>query len=314
MTAILANFNMADLRELWEMFRASFRIILILVIAYVAMRALGRLLKVFQAFAMTRADDNPEELKRISTLSQVFRYIFTVLISVVTIMLILSELGISIAPILATAGVAGVAIGFGAQSLVKDYFTGFILLLENQIRQGDVVEVAGKGGLVEEVTLRFIKLRDYDGNVHFIPNGAINVVTNMSRQFAFSVIDLRIAYKEDVDEVISIMRQVGKELRADPELKDRILSDIEIAGVDALAESYVLIKCRFQVTALSQWDVRRAFFRRIKRAFEERGIEIPYPHVTVYPGHNKDGSIEPLIGEIPQQPNGSTPPPEHRLS
>jgi small conductance mechanosensitive channel len=314
MTAILTNLNMADLREIWEWSRASLRIVLILVIAYVAMRALGRLLKVFQAFALTRAEDNPEELKRIGTLSQVFRYIFTVLITVVTIMLILSELGISIAPILATAGVAGVAIGFGAQSLVKDYFTGFILLLENQIRQGDVVEAGGKGGFVEEVTLRFIKLRDYDGNVHFIPNGAISVVTNMSRQFAFSVIDIRVAYKENVDDVIRIMREVGAELRADPNLKDRIISDIEIAGVDALADSYVLIKCRFQVTALSQWDVRRAFFRRIKQVFEEKGVEIPYPHVTLYPGHRRDGSIEPLIGEIPQQPNSDAPAPEHRLS
>ena len=143
MDAILTNFTMADLREIWEMSRATLRIVLILVVAYVAMRALGRLLKTFQAFAMTRADDNPEELKRISTLSQVFRYIFTVLISVVTIMLILSELGISIAPILAAAGVVSVAVGFGAQSLVKDYFTGFILLLENQIRQGVVVEAGG---------------------------------------------------------------------------------------------------------------------------------------------------------------------------
>ncbi|HYG13691.1 MAG TPA: mechanosensitive ion channel family protein [Methylophilaceae bacterium] len=314
MTAIWTNFNMADLREIWEMSRETLRIVLILVISYVAMRAVGRLLKVFQAFAMTRAEDNPEELKRVSTLSQVFRYIFTVLITVVTIMLILSELGISIAPILATAGVAGVAIGFGAQSLVKDYFTGFILLLENQIRQGDVVEIAGKGGFVEEVTLRFVKLRDYDGNVHFIPNGAINVVSNMSRQFAFSVIDIRVAYKEDVDEVIRIMREVGSELRQDPNLKDRILGDIEIAGVDALADSHVLIKCRFQVTALSQWDVRRAFFYRIKRAFEENDIEIPYPHVTFYPGRHKDGSIDPLIGEIPQRPNGNTPPSEHRFS
>ncbi|HEU4707864.1 MAG TPA: mechanosensitive ion channel family protein, partial [Methylophilaceae bacterium] len=134
MNAILTNLNMADLRELWEVSRASLRIVLILVVAYIAFRASGKLLKVFQAFALTRAEDNPEELKRIGTLTQVFRYIFTVLISVVTLMLILSELGISIAPILATAGVAGVAIGFGAQSLVKDYFTGFILLLENQIR------------------------------------------------------------------------------------------------------------------------------------------------------------------------------------
>lgn len=314
MTAIWTNISMADLREVWEMFRASFRIILILVIAYVAMRALGRLLKVFQGFAMTRADDNPEELKRISTLSHVFRYIFTVLISVVTIMLILSELGISIAPILATAGVAGVAIGFGAQSLVKDYFTGFILLLENQIRQGDVVEIAGKGGLVEEVTLRFIKLRDYDGNVHFIPNGAISVVTNMSRQFAFSVIDIAVAYKEDVDEVIEVMREVGKGLRADPAMKDRILSDIEIAGVDRLGDSSITIRCRFQVTALAQWDVRRAYYRLIKRAFDERNIEIPFPHLTVYPGHRKDGGIDPLIAEFPQKANGNTSPPEQRLS
>jgi small-conductance mechanosensitive channel len=314
MDAILTHFDMADLREIWELSRASLRIVLILVVAYVAFRAVGRLLKVFQAFALTRAEDNPEELKRVGTLSHVFRYIFTVLISVVTIMLILSELGISIAPILATAGVAGVAIGFGAQSLVKDYFTGFILLLENQIRQGDVVEVAGKGGFVEEVTLRFIKLRDYDGNVHFIPNGAISVVTNMSRQFAFSVIDIGVAYKENVDEVIEVMREVGNQLRADPAFKDRILGDIEIAGVDRLGDSSVTIRCRFQVTALSQWDVRRAYYRLIKQAFDERGIEIPYRHLTVYPGHYKDGRVDPLIAAIPPETNGEQPPPAPQLS
>lgn len=299
MDAILTNFTMADLREIWEMSRATLRIVLILVVAYVAMRALGRLLKTFQAFAMTRADDNPEELKRISTLTQVFRYIFTVLITVLTIMLILSELGISIAPILATAGVVGVAVGFGAQSLVKDYFSGFFILLENQIRQGDVVDVAGKGGYVEEVTLRYIRLRDYDGNVHFIPNGAISIVTNLSREYAFSVIDLRVAYKEDTDYVISLMREVAAELRKDSAFADRILSDIEVAGVDALTESAVIIKCRFQVTALSQWDVRREFFRRIKQKFDEHNIEIPYPHLTAYPGHNRDGSIAPLIATTP---------------
>ena len=311
MDAILTDFNMADWREIWELSRASLRIVLILVVAYVAFRALGRLLRVFQAFALTRAEDNPEELKRISTLSQVFRYIFTVLISIVTIMLILSELGISIAPILATAGVAGVAIGFGAQSLVKDYFTGFILLLENQVRQGDVVEVGGKGGFVEEVTLRFIKLRDYDGYVHFVPNGAISVVTNMSRQFAFSVIDIGVAYRENVDEVIEVMREVGQELREAPGFKERILSDLEMAGVDKLGDSSVTIRCRYQVTALSQWDVRREYYRRIKQAFDERGIEIPYPHLTVYPGHNKDGSVDPLLAEVPpttiEQPPSEAP-------
>lgn len=238
--------------------------------------------------------DDPEWIKRLNTLEQVFRYIIAVIVTLVTAMLVLSEVGISIAPILAAAGVLGIAVGFGAQSLVKDYFTGLFLLLENQVRQGDVVEVAGKGGLVEEMTLRYIRLRDYEGSVHYIPNGSIDTVTNRSRGFAYAVIDVGVAYREDVDAVYALMRKVAAELRADPGLAAKIADDIEIAGVDQWAESSLVIRCRFKVMPLEQWGVRREFLYRLKKAFDAAGIEIPYPHLTVYAGQNKDGSAPPL--------------------
>src|SRR4030066_2431092 len=162
-----------------------------------------------------------ERIKRLDTLERVFRYVSAVIITLVGGMLALSAVGISIAPILATAGVLGIAIGFGAQSLVKDYFNGFFLLLENQVRQGDVVEVAGKGGLVGEMTLRYIRLRDFEGSVHYIPNGTIDSVTNRSRGFAFALLDIGVAYREDVDEVYAVMREGAAGMRSDPELGEK---------------------------------------------------------------------------------------------
>jgi small-conductance mechanosensitive channel len=290
MTDPIFGVSTAEWRELLDFSKPALHIVVILALSMLAFRVSRKLIKLLRGFMLDQAENNLEELKRIETLGQVFRYIASVVITIVTGMLILSELGISIAPILAAAGVMGLAIGFGAQSLVKDYFSGFFLLLENQIRQGDVVEIAGKGGYVEEMTLRYVKMRDYDGNVYFIPNGAITTVANMSRQFAFSVIDIRVSYKEDVDEVMGIMQQVGKEIREDSVVKERIRGDIEMAGVDALNESSVVIRCRFQVEPLAQWDVRREYYKRIKRAFEEHGIEIPTPHMTLYSGTLKDGS------------------------
>ena len=235
-----------------------------------------------------------ERIKRLDTLERVFRYVSAVIITLVGGMLALSAVGISIAPILATAGVLGIAIGFGAQSLVKDYFNGFFLLLENQVRQGDVVEVAGKGGLVEEMTLRYIRLRDYEGSVHYIPNGTIDSVTNRSRGFAFALLDIGVAYREDVDEVYAVMHEVAAGMRSDPELGEKIVEDLEIAGVDKWADSAVIIRCRFKVMPLEQWTVRRAFLYRLKKAFDAAGIEIPYPHLSLYAGQGKDGSAPPL--------------------
>lgn len=294
MENLLATLGLSDPQTLWLLIKTSLRILLIMVIAAILIKISSKLIIKLKQHLKERADGDAEELKRIDTLGRVFRYIASILIVVIAIVEVLHQLGISIAPILAAAGVVGVAVGFGAQSLIKDYFNGFFLLLENQIRQGDVVEAGGKGGFVEEVTLRHIKMRDYDGNVHYVPNGIITTVTNMSRGFAHSVIDIRVAYRENVDEVMQIMREVGEDMRTDEEFQFKILDNLEMAGIDKLGDSAVTIRCRFKVKALEQWTVRREFFKRIKEQFDKRGIEIPYPHLTVYPGQLKDGSAPAL--------------------
>lgn len=263
-------------------------VIVILILAWALVILSRRLIRIFRNYMNTRAD-SAEEIRRIETLARVFRYIDTVVISLVAGMLALSELGISIAPILGAAGVVGLAVGFGAQSLIKDYFNGFFLLLENQIRQGDVVEIADKGGLVEDITLRYVCLRDYEGSVHYIPNGLITTVTNKSRGYAYAVIDLSIAYRESVDEAYEVMRDVAKKMRTDEAMGQKILDDIEIAGVQDWGDSAVVLRCRFKTVALEQWGVRREFLERMKEAFDTRSIEIPYPHLTIYAGQDKQG-------------------------
>ena len=256
-------------------------VLLIVLLAFLSAALARRFIMASHKRLAARAE-GPEERKRIETLERVFRYIASVVVTVVAFMLVLPELGISIAPILATAGVAGLAIGFGAQSLVKDYFTGFVMLIENQIRVGDVVEVAGKVGAVEELTLRYVRLRDYEGAVHYVPNGAILTVTNRSRLFAFAVLDIGVAYKEDIERVSQVMKETATAFRSEPDWADKILDDLEIAGVDQWADSAVVIKCRLKTMAQEQWAVRRAFLGRLKNAFDRAGIEIPYPHRTVY--------------------------------
>lgn len=256
-------------------------VLLIIALAFLSAALVRRFIIASHQRLAARAE-GPEERKRIETLERVFRYIASVVVTVVAFMLVLSELGISIAPILATAGVAGLAVGFGAQSLVKDYFTGFVMLIENQIRVGDVVEVGGKVGAVEELTLRYVRLRDYEGSVHYVPNGTIVTVTNRSRLFAFAVMDVGVAYKEDIESVSQVMKDTAAELRADPAWADKILDDLDIAGVDQWADSAVVIKCRLKTMAQEQWAVRRAFLGRLKKAFDRAGIEIPFPHRTVY--------------------------------
>jgi small-conductance mechanosensitive channel len=267
----------------------ALRVAIIVIVAWVAIGILGRLIRHFRERIARRLDD-AEAQKRAATLGRVFRHTTTVVVTLVAGMLVLGELGVSVAPILGAAGVVGIAVGFGAQSLVKDYFTGFFILLENQIRQGDVVRVADKSGLVEELTLRYVRLRDYEGNVHYVPNGLVTTVTNMSRGFAQAVIEVGVAYREDIDEAFAVMREAARELRADPSFGPRILDELEIAGVEKWADSAVILRCRFKVVPLEQWSVRREFLRRLKRAFDARGIEIPYPHLTVYAGVGKDGT------------------------
>jgi small-conductance mechanosensitive channel len=274
------------------------RIVAIIVVAWIVAGLLQRAIRAFRVRVASRMDDR-EAVKRAETLGRVFRYLVAVIVSLIAGMLVLGELGVSVAPILGAAGVVGLAVGFGAQSLVKDYFTGFFLLLENQIRQGDIVDVGGgHAGVVEQVTLRFVQLRDYDGRVHFVPNGEISSVVNLTRGYAQAVIDVGVAYRESIDEVVAVMRKVAGDLRADPAFAPRILDELEVAGVDQWADSAVVVRCRFKVAAGDQWSVRREYLKRLKDAFDAVGIEIPFPHVTVYAGQDKDGRAPVLPLEL----------------
>lgn len=272
-----------DLHALDAGLKSGLRIVLIVVVAWWAIVFVQRAIRALRIRIATRFDDR-EAVQRAETLGRVFRYMAAVVITLVAGMLVLSELGVSVAPILGAAGVVGLAIGFGAQALVKDYFTGFFLLIENQIRQGDVVQLGDHAGLVEEVTLRYVRLRDYDGNVHFVPNGTITSVVNMSRGFAYAVMDVSVAYGEDLNRVMAVMHETAATMRADTLFLDRILEDFEMAGVERWDDSAVIIRGRFKVAPLQQWDVKRAFLLRLKNRFDAEGIEIPFPQLAIHAG------------------------------
>jgi small conductance mechanosensitive channel len=259
----------------------ALRITAIVAVAWIGTILLQGLVRKFRE-RIAQGMNDAEAVKRAATLGRVVRYLIAVVMSVVSGILVLSELGISVAPILGAAGVVGLAVGFGAQSLVKDYFTGFFLLLENQIRQGDVVKLGDHSGLVEEVTLRYVRLRDYGGHVHFVPNGEIGAVVNLSRGYAQAVVDVGVAYREDLDRVMAVMRHVAQELREAPAFRDRILDNFDLAGVERWDDSAVVLRGRFRVAPLAQWDVRREYLRRLKAAFDQHDIEIPFPQLALH--------------------------------
>ena len=236
-----------------------------------------------------RSHDSPSQKARMRTLLPLLRNVTLVVLITVASLIALSEIGINIAPLLAGAGVVGLAIGFGAQTLVKDVITGLFNLFENTIAVGDVVNVAGNGGLVEGMTIRTVRLRDLSGNVYTIPFSEVTTVMNMTRDFSYYVFNIGVAYREDVDEVITVIKELGAELQEDPDYKFLILEPIEVLGVDGFADSAVVIKARFKTTPINQWTVGREYNRRMKRRFDELGIEIPFPHMTMYFGEDKDG-------------------------
>jgi small conductance mechanosensitive channel len=263
--------------------QAGSRIAAILAASFLLIFIARRLISGLEKFTATHAHDI-EARKRAATLSNVLRKLAAIFIVVLATLAIFNTLGISILPFLATAGVAGIAIAFGAQSLVKDFFRGFFLLAENQIRQGDVVEIAGKSGLVEDLTLRYVQLRDYEGNVHYVPNGEIGVVTSASRTFAYAVIDVTIALDQDIAPVIDLIRETGKQLRTDPEFKAKILEDIDIAGIETWNDRGITLRGRFKVQALEQSNVKREYLMRLKHAFDKADVRQPRSTVTFIEG------------------------------
>jgi small-conductance mechanosensitive channel len=261
------------------------RIIGIIVGAFVLLRIVN--LAVIQMERMVQ-DSDPDTLseaeKRAKTLGKIINSIGFVLVMGVTIMLILDEFGINIMPIITGAGIAGLAVGFGAQNLVRDVISGFFLILEDQIRVGDVARINGTGGTVEAIRLRTTILRDINGTVHIFPNGEIKAVANMTKEFSYYVINVGIAYKENVDLVMEVLKAIGTELEQDPEFGGFILDPLEILGVDDFENSQVTIKIRIKTKPLKQWVVGRELRRRIKNTFDSKGIVIPFPHLSVYFG------------------------------
>jgi small conductance mechanosensitive channel len=269
------------------------RIILILVLALIALKG-AKLLSAKIVAICVRPKGDGELKKRADTLGAFIRYMLVIATILIAAMMVLGEFRVDIAPILAGAGVVGLAIGFGAQSLVKDWLSGFFILLEDQFRVGDVVEVGGKSGLVEQINLRMTILRDLNGNVHYVRNGQIETVTNMTKDYSHYVFNIGVAYSEDVDEVMKVIKQIDEDLRKDPEFKDDILRPLEVMGLDQFADSAVIIKARTTTKPIQQWRIGREFNRRLKKRFDELGIEIPYPHLTLYMGRDKEGDAAPL--------------------
>ncbi|HEX6958890.1 MAG TPA: mechanosensitive ion channel domain-containing protein [Ferrovibrio sp.] len=231
---------------------------------------------------------------RVRTLLPLLRRTVSIVLGLIAGLIVLSELGINIAPLLAGAGVIGIAVGFGAQSLVKDIITGVFILTEDTISVGDIVDLGGNAGVVEDISIRTIRLRDADGIFHVIPYSEVTKIKNMTRGYAQAVFEVRVAYREDIDNVIAVLKQLAEEFRAEPEWNARILDPFEMWGVDQLDVSGVVIKARFRTLPAQQWSVRREFSKRIKKRFDELGIEIPFPHHRIYFGSDKQGKAPPV--------------------
>ncbi|MBV6469851.1 MAG: Small-conductance mechanosensitive channel [Nitrospirae bacterium] len=257
------------------------RVGLVFVIGYVAVRfsrlGLQQLERVMVAASDAADQQSGTAQKRAATLTGILRTIALTAIWAIVIIEALQFVGLDVAPILAGAGILGLAVGFGAQNLVRDLISGFFIILEDQIRLGDVAVINGTGGLVETITFRTISLRDFSGVVHIFPNGAITTLSNMSKDWSAFVLDMGVAYKEDTDRVVAVMRAVGEELRQDRELGPLMLEPMEIVGVENFADSAVTIRARIKTRPLEQWKVGREYRRRLKKAFDAEGIEIPFP-------------------------------------
>ncbi|MGE5148025.1 MAG: mechanosensitive ion channel family protein, partial [Candidatus Eiseniibacteriota bacterium] len=235
---------------------------------------------------------------RLRTLLPFARRAMLIALIIMVAIIVLSEIGIDTAPLLAGAGVVGLAIGFGAQSLVKDVITGLFILIEDSVAVGDIAELGGHTGVVEGMSIRSVRLRDYDGHVHTVPFSEVTTVRNMTKDFSYAVFDIGVAYRENVDEVIQVMVEVAETMRGDSELAPYIMEPLEIGGLDKFADSAVVIRARLKVLPALQWRIGREYNRRLKAEFDRRGIEIPFPQQTVWFGVDKAGNAPPMRVEV----------------
>jgi len=261
-------------------------VILLIILLIVSLRLvaffINRMRNLLQKRALAHPDGpDLEAEKRLHTLMGILRRGSFVLIWLVFIMIFLKKFNIDIAPIIAGAGIIGLAVGFGAQELVRDFISGFFILLENQIRMGDVVILNGTGGVVEDIQLRTVTLRDLSGTVHVFQNGKINTIANMTKGWSAMVFDIGVAYKEDPTVVMRIMKEVSEEMRIDEDFKQKILEPMEIFGLDNFGDSALIIKGRIKTRPGDQWTIGREYRKRLKEEFDKNHIEIPFPTRTI---------------------------------
>ncbi|MBM9603644.1 mechanosensitive ion channel domain-containing protein [Desulfopila inferna] len=246
---------------------------------------------------------------RLLTLLPLLKNVIRITLILVAGMSVLAHVGINIAPLLAGAGVIGLAVGFGSQALVRDVISGAFILLEDSVAVGDWVDTGGHSGTVENLTIRTLTLRDLSGTVHVIPFGEVTTIQNYNRGYAYALIDAGVAYREDYGEVVQALQDVAAELRQDETWGPDITGDLEVFGMNNLGDSAVEIRVRMKTLPSRQFSVRRAFLERMKRVFDERGIEIPFPHQTIWFGVDKDGTAPPM--RVTRQPKDSGPGPEN---
>lgn len=258
------------------------RIVLLLLLAFAASRFAASVIRRAEHEIVSDADPRSfERRKRVQTLGGIFRRLLSILIWAVATLMVMRELDVDITPVLTGAGIVGLAVGFGAQTLVKDIIAGFFLIAENQVRIGDVAAINGIGGAVEEINLRTIVLRDLEGVVHTIANGEIRTLANRTKDFSYYVIDIGVDYDEDTDRIVAAVRETAAVMMAEPAYASSILEPIEVLGVDAFSASEVTLRFRIKTLPLKQWEVGRELRRRIKKTFDAQGIRIPFPQMEI---------------------------------
>lgn len=283
---MLFNYNIVDLSNLKQSILQWFmangiKIVLIIALVLITKKIIATAARKLLKLQVLNNDDVEYE-KKIQTVYAIIKSLVDFIVITIGAVLILGELGINVGPILAAAGVLGIAVGFGSQRLVEDIISGFLILINDQIRVGDVVQIGDKSGYVEKLDLKMVVLRDISGSVHFIRNGKIDVVTNMTKDYSYALFEIGVAYKENVERVMDVIRQAYEEVKTNPELTKDILEPIEILGLDKFEDSAVIIKARIKTMPIKQWAISREFNLRLKNKFDEFGIEIPFPQRTMH--------------------------------
>ncbi len=272
-----------DLNELFNAIVSSIwfslvmRIIILLIILRVADVIINKISR--RILAKTR---DYEARKQIETLFHLGKNITNFILISLAILAFLGKLGVDVRPMLATAGVAGLAVGFAAKRFLEDLIVGIIIIMTGQIRMGDFVEIAGKTGTVENIDIKLVTLRDTNGNIHYIRNGLIDIITNYSRDYSYALLDMGVSYDSDPDKVMAVMKDIfDNELKTQPEMAEKIISDIELIGLERFEDSSIVIRVRIKTHPKQQWAVQREFNKLILKRFKEENIEIPYPYRSV---------------------------------